>query len=186
MNKFSFEQATKETSSLWGKLNFEATIIRPDGPSAADKPPQYDKKLNLTILPPAPALHVSFTPIPQDVLAGEIISVTVNLTNAGAQSLTDIYVVAEEPRWVLGELDSQELPLSLLRDYKDLTNEALSRDKEARKQHAFKLFSSSGGGLQPKESKTSILWLQAPFKKGQTTLKLLIYYGTPAQYPKIR
>lgn len=107
--------ATKETSSLWGKLNFEAAIIRPDGPSAADKPPQYDKKLCLSILPPAPALHVCFTPIPPDVLAGEIISVTVNLTNAGAQSLTDIYVVAEEPRWILGELDNQELPLSLLR-----------------------------------------------------------------------
>lgn len=74
----------------------------------------------------------------------------------------------------------------LLLDYKDLTNEALSRDKEARKQHAFKLFSSSGGGLKPKESKTSILWLQAPFKKGQTTLKLLFYYGTPDSYPKIR
>lgn len=90
-------------------------MIRPDGPSAADKPRQYDKKLNLTILPPAPALHVSFTPIPHDVLAGEIISVSVNLTNAGAQSLINIYVVAEEPRWILGEVNSQELPLSLLR-----------------------------------------------------------------------
>lgn len=78
------------------------------------------------------------------------------------------------------------LKLNSCIDYKDLTNEALSRDKEARKQHAFKLFSSSGGGLQPKESKTSVLWLQAPFKKGQTTLKLLFYYGTPDSYPKIR
>lgn len=76
---------------------------------------QFDQKLNLTILPPAPALHISFTPIPQDVLAGEIIPVTVNLTNAGAESLTNIFVVAEEPRWILGELNSQELPLSLLR-----------------------------------------------------------------------
>lgn len=74
----------------------------------------------------------------------------------------------------------------IVSDFKDLTNEALSRDKEARKQHAFKLFSTTVGGLQPKESKTSTLWLQAPFKKGQTTLKLLFYYGTPAQYPQIR
>lgn len=71
-------------------------------------------------------------------------------------------------------------------DYKDLSNEALSRDKEARKQHSFKLFSSTNGILQPKESKTATIWIQAPFTKGQTTLKLLFYYGTPAHYPKIR
>lgn len=111
----SFEKSTKETSSLWGKIDFEAPIIKPDGPSAADKPPQFDKKLNLTILPPAPALHVSFTQIPVEVLAGEIIPITVYLTNAGAESLNDIWVVADEPRWILGELNSQELPLSLLR-----------------------------------------------------------------------
>lgn len=71
-------------------------------------------------------------------------------------------------------------------DFKDLTNEALSRDKEACKQHAFKLFTSSGGILQPKEGKAVTIWLQAPFKKGQTMLKLLFYYGTPAHYPKLR
>lgn len=62
----------------------------------------------------------------------------------------------------------------------------MSRDKEACKQYAFKLFSSSGGTLAPKEGKTSRIWLQAPFKKGSTTLKLLFYYGTPAHYPKLR
>lgn len=71
-------------------------------------------------------------------------------------------------------------------DFRDLTNEALSRDKEACKQRAFKLFTSSGGILQPKEGKTVTIWLQAPFKKAQTTLKLLFYYGTPAHYPKLR
>lgn len=110
-----FQKATKETSSLWGKIDFEAPIIKPDGPSSAEKPPQFDKKLNLTILPPAPALHVSFTQIPVEVLAGEIIPITVYLTNAGAVSLNDIWVVGDEPRWILGEPNSQELPLSLLR-----------------------------------------------------------------------
>lgn len=71
--------------------------------------------MNLAILPPAPALHVSFTQIPAEVLAGEIIPITVYLNNAGAVSLNDIWVVADEPRWILGELNSQELPLSLLR-----------------------------------------------------------------------
>lgn len=143
------------------------------------------------------------------MLAGEIIPITVYLTNAGAESLNDIWVVADEPRWILGELNSQELPLSLLRgkicykfliskinsntkndwlhsDFRDLTNDALSRDREACKQHAFKLFSASGGTLQPKEGKNVTIWLQAPFKKGQTTLKLLFYYGTPQHYPKLR
>lgn len=71
-------------------------------------------------------------------------------------------------------------------DFRDLTNDALSRDREACKQHAFKLFSATGGTLQPKEGKTVTIWLQAPFKKGQTTLKLLFYYGTPQHYPKLR
>lgn len=50
-----------------------------------------------------------------EVLAGEIIPITVYLTNAGAEALNDIWIVADEPRWILGELNGQELPLSLLR-----------------------------------------------------------------------
>lgn len=109
------KQSTKDTSSLWGKIDFETPIIKPDGPSSADKPVQFDQKLNLTILPPAPALLVKFTQIPTEVLAGEIIPINVFLTNAGAEPLHDIWVVSDEPRWILGESDSQELPLSLLR-----------------------------------------------------------------------
>lgn len=96
-------------------MDFERIPIKADVPSVIDKPVQFDKKLELLILPPAPALHVSFTPIPAEVLAGEIIPVTVNLVNAGAESLTDIYVASEYPRWVLGEVDNPELPLSILR-----------------------------------------------------------------------
>lgn len=109
------KQSTKDTSSLWGKIDFESPIIKPDGPSSADKPIQFDQKLSMTILPPAPALLVKFTQIPTEVLAGEIIPITVFLTNAGAEPLHDIWVVSDEPRWILGESDSQELPLSLLR-----------------------------------------------------------------------
>lgn len=69
-------------------------------------------------------------------------------------------------------------------DYKDLTNETISRDRELRKQHTCKLFSDTV--LKPKESRSTTIWIQAPFNKGQTTLKLLFYYGTPEQYPRIR
>lgn len=65
----------------------------------------------------------------------------------------------------------------------------MSRDREARKQHAFKLLSSNDGAdgkLHPKEIKSTTIWLQAPFNKGQTVLKLLFYYGMPTHYPKIK
>lgn len=78
---------------------------------------------------------------------------------------------------------------STLADYKDLTNEALSRDKESRKQHSFNLLPSIDGTeqtLRPNESRTATIWLQAPLKKGQTNIKLLIYYGMPNDYPKIK
>lgn len=74
-------------------------------------------------------------------------------------------------------------------DFKDLTNESLSRDREARKQHAFKLLSSNDGAdgiLHPNESKSTTIWLQAPFNKGQSVIKLLFYYGMQAHYPKIK
>lgn len=40
--------------------------------------------------------------------------------------------------------------------------------------------------LKPNESRTATIWLQAPLKKGQTNIKLLIYYGMPNNYPKIK
>lgn len=106
---------TKEPTALWGKLSFETSIIKADGPTNADKPIQFDKKLELNVLPPAPALHVCFSPIPQDILAGEIVPVAVHLTNAGAEPLNDIFVATEDPRWIVGDLYCKELPLSLLR-----------------------------------------------------------------------
>lgn len=165
--------------------------------------------MELNILPPAPALHVNFSVIPHEVLAGEIVPVTVHLTNAGAEPLNDIFVATEDPRWILGDLNSQELPLSLLKgnfgqhntnqrennerisisEFRDLTNESLSRDKEMRKQHAFKLFSTANESetiLHPKESKSTTIWLQAPYKKGLSTIKLLFYYGLPSNYPKAK
>lgn len=163
-------------------------MIRPDGPTAHEKPPQYDKKLEISVLPPVSALHVSFSNVPDEVIAGEIIPITVHLTNSGSDPLGSLFAATESPRWVLGELDGQELPLSLLRDFTDLTNEALSRDKEFRKQHSFCLLNSFDNGiaLNPQETKTTTIWLQAPMKKGRTDIKLLIYYAMPNGYPRIK
>lgn len=106
---------TNETANLWGKLVFTPMAIRSDTPASATKPTQFDRKLEIIVLPPVSALHVQFSPIPAEVIAGEIIPITVTLTNAGADSLGDIYAAAESPRWVLGDLNGQELPLSVLK-----------------------------------------------------------------------
>lgn len=106
---------TNETANLWGKLAFTPIPIRSDAPATAAKPTQFDKKLEITVLPPVSALHVQFSPIPAEVIAGEIIPITVTLTNAGADALGDIYAAVESPRWILGDLTAQELPLSVLK-----------------------------------------------------------------------
>jgi trafficking protein particle complex subunit 8 len=74
-----------------------------------------------------------------------------------------------------------------LADIKDFTNEALSKDKESRKQFVFKLFRSANDNvIQPKETKTTSIWLQAPYQKGRKEIKMMIYYSMPANYPKLK
>lgn len=107
--------ATSEPNNLWGKLTFAPIPIKLDTPKAVDKPTQYDKKLEITVLPPASALQVQFSALPQEVIAGEVLPVQLTLTNAGADCLSDIYVSSETPRWILGDLNGQQLPLSILK-----------------------------------------------------------------------
>lgn len=178
--------ALNESANLWGQIEFERIKIRPkDGPAATEKPIEFDKKLEIYVLPPAPALNVSFSETPLDVLAGEIIPININLTNSGADCLSDIFLSSESPRCILVNPDETELPLSILRDFKDLTNEAFSKDKEARKQHVYKLLVGDSI-LNPKETRMTTIWLQAPYKKGPIDMKVLIYYSMPNGYPKIK
>lgn len=107
--------ATSEPNNLWGKLTFAPVPIKLDTPKAVDRPTQYDKKLEITVLPPASSLQVQFSAMPQEVIAGEVIPVQLTLTNAGGDTLSDIYVSSETPRWILGDLNGQQLPLSILK-----------------------------------------------------------------------
>lgn len=172
-----------ETSaSLWGRLRFETPWVKIN-----DKKQELDKKLEIQVLPPAPALHVSFSQTPDEVLAGEVIPIMINLTNAGTNPIGDVFVGVENPRWISVNPEESELPLSVLRDYRDLTNETFHRDKEARKQYVFKLFKSNEPSvINPKETKTSSIWLQAPLKKGRKETRFLIYYAMSSDYPKLR
>lgn len=104
--------ATNEPNSLWGKLNFTAMPIRNEHPN---QPIQFDRKLELEVLPPAPALHVQFSSVPTEVIAGEIIPIAVTLTNSGTTPLANIYAASETPRWALG--NECDLPLSVLKGY---------------------------------------------------------------------
>lgn len=172
-----------ETSgSLWGKLTFETNWIK-----ISDKKTEMDKKLEIQVLPPAPALHVSFSQTPEEVLAGEIIPIMINLTNAGTNPIGDVFVAVENPRWISVNPEEADLPLSVLRDFRNLSNETFHREKEARKQYVFKLFKANEPSvINPKETKTSSIWLQAPYKKGKKEICFLIYYAMSSDYPKLR
>lgn len=179
--------ATNEPGSLLGCLRFEAQLIKSTEKAyAADRSVQFDNKLNIEILPPAPSLHVSFSQVPTDVLIGEIIPVTLSLRNAGNAFIDSIFLGCDNPRYMTISNGGAELPLSILRDFKDLTNENLSKDKETRKQHVYKVKGDNESPLKPQGTISVPIWIQAPYSKGKFSLRVLIYYGTPAGYPKIR
>ncbi|KAL1402335.1 hypothetical protein pipiens_006143 [Culex pipiens pipiens] len=176
---------TTDAPNLWGKQLFEALPIRSNAKD--NRTVQFDRKLELEVLPPAPALHVSFSQCPTEVLAGEVIPIKINMTNAGVSALSDILICVDNPRYVLINPEESEVPLSIRRDLRNLVNENLGKEKEARKQYVFRAFRESEGNfINPKETKVSTIWLQAPYVKGQKSIKLLIYYGMPADYPKMK
>ncbi|XP_055532257.1 trafficking protein particle complex subunit 8 [Wyeomyia smithii] len=174
-----------DAPNIWGKQLFETASIR--STAKDNRAAQFDRKLEIEVLPPAPALHVSFSQTPMEILAGEVIPIKINMTNTGVSVLNDIYICIENPRYVLVNPEECEIPLSVLRDLRNLSNENLGKEKEARKQYVFRAFKESeGNSIHPKETKVSTIWLQAPYAKGQKNVKLLIFYGLPADYPKLK
>uniref|UniRef100_A0A6B2EI91 Protein with involvement in meiosis gsg1 n=1 Tax=Phlebotomus kandelakii TaxID=1109342 RepID=A0A6B2EI91_9DIPT len=180
--------AMTDPTSLWGKMDFERIAIKRNDPPVNDKPIEYDKRLDIQVLEPAPALCVSFGEMQKEVVAGEVIPVTVQMTNCGATALTDIFLAVESPRWFLVSSDKAELPLSVLRNYRDLSNENLSKDREARKQHVFRVagIADVGRPLQPSETRSTTFWIQIPYRKGAVDLKALIYYNMPPECSKLK
>lgn len=180
--------AQNEQESLWGKLEFDPLPIRPSGPQQGEKPKTYDKRLEIQVLAAAPALAISFSEIPSEVLAGELIPITMQYTNCGVSEISDLFMAFEHPRNFLVENNTAEceLPLSLLRDFKDLTNVNLSRDKETRKQYVCRIFDTAleadSTPLSPNETRTARLWLQVPYKKGAIEMRAMAYYSLPVQY----
>ncbi|XP_055378418.1 trafficking protein particle complex subunit 8 [Condylostylus longicornis] len=180
--------STNEAGQLLGSILFEPQPIKVTEKFSAnvERPVLFDNKLNIEILPPAPSLHVSFSKIPTDVVVGEIMPITICLRNSGMLPIESIYLCTEQPRCITFLNDHVGLPLSVLKDYKDLTNEALSKDKEMRKQHVFKIPQIASNTLKSEETKTIQMWIQAPYIIGEHKLRLLVYYSMPKDYPKIR
>lgn len=184
--------AQNEQESLWGKLEFEPLEIKPTGPQQGEKPKTYDKRLEIEVQNAAPALAISFSEIPKEVLAGELIPITMQYTNCGASEIPDLYMAYEHPRnFLVDGRGNAELPLSLLRNFKDLTNVNLSRDKETRKQYVSRIFDTTidenaTTPLAPNETRTVRLWLQVPYQKGQIEMRTLAYYSLPGTNPKLK
>lgn len=96
---------------IWGKLNFEKNAIKAEASHAKQ---DYDRKLEIQILPPISALQVKFTDVPKEVLAGEVFPVSIELTNNGPNDVRDVYFATNSPRELIFEQESvNDIPLSI-------------------------------------------------------------------------
>lgn len=101
----------QDRNQIWGKLNFEKIPIKGEANQAKQ---DYDRKLEIQILPPVSALQVSFTDVPKEVLAGEVFPVLIELTNTGPYEVRDVYFATNSPRELIIEPESlKEMPLSI-------------------------------------------------------------------------
>ena len=81
---------------------------------AAQAKNDYDRKLEVQILPPVSALKVKLTEVPKEVLAGEVFPVTIELANTGPNEITEIFLATCSPREVILKPESlHEMPLSI-------------------------------------------------------------------------
>lgn len=97
---------------IWGKLNFEKSPIKSELNQVKQ---DYDRKLEIEILPPVSSLQVKFSDVPKDVLlSGEVFPVTIELLNTGPNEIGDVYIATNSPRELI--LDPKtiiDLPLSI-------------------------------------------------------------------------
>lgn len=174
-----------DKTPIWGKLNFEKINVALD---VAKK--DYDRKLEIQVLPSVSALHVRFTSIPKEVLNGEIFPITITLTNVGSNEIDDVYMITDNPRlFTIDPQSNSDIPLSLEKDVRDFSMETFSKDREARRQYVTKILDSRDNEVKPilpNETRRIKAFLQAPHNKGPKLVKILIYYSVPESYPKMK
>lgn len=171
---------------IWGKINFNKMPVKIESnPTKQD----YDRKLEIQILPSCTAMKVRFTEFPKEALTGEIFEASIEIYNSGNSPISEIYIASNSPKELIVKASENcEIPLSFAKDFRDITNETFNKDKEARRQFVTKLIDSKDGDnlLHPNEIKRIGFYVQAPFKKGKKSIKLLIYYNVPDNYPKLK
>lgn len=169
-----------DKTPICGKLNFEKIPVALD----------YDRKLEIQVLPPVSALHVRFTSIPKEVLTGEIFPITITLTNVGPNEIRDVFMITDNPRlFTVDPQSNSDIPLSVEKDVRDYSMETFNKDKEARRQYVTKILDSrdeDNKPIMPNETRQIKAFLQAPHNKGPKLVKILIYYDVPESYPKLK
>lgn len=96
---------------IWGKLSFDKIPIKMDSTSVKQ---DFDRKLEIQILPPISALQVKFSDVPKEVLGGEVFPVSIELLNTGPNVISDIYVATNSPKHLIFEPATLiEMPLSI-------------------------------------------------------------------------
>lgn len=97
---------------IWGKLNFDRIPIKNEINQAPKN--DYDRKLEIEILPPTSALKVRFTDVPKEVLAGEIFPVIIEMINTGPNVINDVYIANNSPReFIIDPENIEDMPLSI-------------------------------------------------------------------------
>ncbi|XP_017034499.1 trafficking protein particle complex subunit 8 [Drosophila kikkawai] len=168
------------TASLLGSLQFETQQIRPNNAKQSSQT-VLDNRLTIRLVPQQPAMSVSFTPVPSQLLTGEIIPVSVTLRNLGIAPIEEIYMGCDNPRCVSLLDRHSQMPLAMMSSIRNLSNEKLVKDKEIRGQRVFGLLQRPGqAALDAQQGHTISMWLQAPHQAGPFTLRLLFYYSLPA------
>ncbi|XP_036342212.1 trafficking protein particle complex subunit 8-like [Rhagoletis pomonella] len=169
---------SEPTACLLGMLQFDTPQVKVKGKQSTQM--IIDNKLSIKVTPSVPAMSVSFSQLPTNLVAGEILPVTVTLRNSGIVPIEDVYLCCDQPRRLTLMDGDLEVPLSILKTVKDLTNEKLSKDREIRRQRVFRLLKHENSvSLKPQACATIPMHIQAPYEKGEFTLRLLFIYILP-------
>ncbi|XP_002095589.2 trafficking protein particle complex subunit 8 [Drosophila yakuba] len=166
-------------ASLLGTLQFETQKIRPHNAKQSSQT-VLDNRLTIKLVPQLPSMNVSFTPVPNRLLAGEIVPVHVTLRNLGIAPIEEIYLGCDNPRCVSILDQHSQMPLAMMSSLRNLSNDKLVKDKEIRGQRVYRLLNRPGlAALDAQQVQTISLWVQAPHQAGLFTLRLLFYYSLP-------
>lgn len=93
--------STQDKVQIWGKLNFAKIPIKPEANQPAKQ--DFDRKLEIQILPAISALQVRFTDVPKEVLAGEVFPISIEITNTGPNEISEVYIATNSPRELILE-----------------------------------------------------------------------------------